>query len=151
MASKQRRGQGYREPMGFPGSSNGKEPACQCRRQKRCRFNPWVGRSLEEGMATHSSVLAWRNPWTEEPGGLGSTGSHRVGHVWSDWTLSQKYQFLLPLQSQLERNPAQFVRFSEYWAEIILVPTMPSLDLPSVDLEKCCPREILYKPQMQVL
>ena len=35
---------------------------------------------LEEGMATHSSVLAWRIPWTEEPGGLQSTGSQRVGH-----------------------------------------------------------------------
>ena len=34
---------------------------------------------LEEGMATHSSVLAWRIPWTEEPGGLWSVGSHRVG------------------------------------------------------------------------
>ena len=31
-------------------------------------------------MATHSSVLAWRIPWTEEPGGLQSMGSHRVGH-----------------------------------------------------------------------
>ena len=31
-------------------------------------------------MATHSSVLAWRIPWTEEPGGLQSTGLHRVGH-----------------------------------------------------------------------
>ena len=35
---------------------------------------------LEEGMATHSSILAWRIPWTEEPGRLQSTGSHRVGH-----------------------------------------------------------------------
>ena len=35
---------------------------------------------LEEGMATHSSVLAWRIPWTEEPGGLQSMGSQRVGH-----------------------------------------------------------------------
>ena len=33
----------------------------------------------EEGMATHSSSLAWRIPWTEEPGGLQSIGSHRVG------------------------------------------------------------------------
>ena len=39
---------------------------------------------LEEGMATHSSVLAWRIPWTEEPGRLQSTGSQRVGHDWSD-------------------------------------------------------------------
>ena len=33
---------------------------------------------LEKGMATHSSILAWRIPWTEEPGGLQSTGSQRV-------------------------------------------------------------------------
>ena len=35
---------------------------------------------LEEDMATHSSILAWRIPWTEEPGGLQSTGAQRVGH-----------------------------------------------------------------------
>ena len=36
---------------------------------------------LEEGMAIHSSILAWRIPWTEEPGGLQSMGSQRVGHA----------------------------------------------------------------------
>ena len=36
--------------------------------------------SLEEGMATHSSILAWRIPGIGEPGGLPSTGSHKVGH-----------------------------------------------------------------------
>ena len=35
---------------------------------------------LEKEMATHSSILAWRIPWTKEPGGLPSMGSHRVGH-----------------------------------------------------------------------
>ena len=35
---------------------------------------------LEESMATHSNILAWRIPWTEEPGGLQPVGSHRVGH-----------------------------------------------------------------------
>ena len=35
---------------------------------------------LEEGMATHSTILAWRIPWTEEPGRLQSKGSQRVGH-----------------------------------------------------------------------
>ena len=35
---------------------------------------------LEKGMATHSSILAWRIPWTEEPGGLQSMESQRVGH-----------------------------------------------------------------------
>ena len=59
----------------------GKEPACQCRKREEM----WVqslGREdpLEEGMATHSSILAWRIPWTEEPGGLQSMGLQRVGH-----------------------------------------------------------------------
>ena len=40
--------------------------------------------ALEAGMATPSSILAWRIPWTEEPGGLPSTGSQRVRHDWSD-------------------------------------------------------------------
>ena len=35
---------------------------------------------LEKVMETHSSILAWRTPWTEEPGGLWSVGSQRVGH-----------------------------------------------------------------------
>ena len=36
--------------------------------------------ALEKGMATHSSILAWKIPWTEEPGRLQSIGSQRVGH-----------------------------------------------------------------------
>ena len=39
---------------------------------------------LAEGMATHSSLLAWRTPWTEEPGGLQCMGSQGVGHDWSN-------------------------------------------------------------------
>ena len=38
---------------------------------------------LEKGMATHSSILAWRIPWAEEPGGLQSMGLQRVGHDWA--------------------------------------------------------------------
>ena len=38
---------------------------------------------LEKGMATHSSILAWKIPWTEEPAGLQSMGSQRVGHNWA--------------------------------------------------------------------
>ena len=40
---------------------------------------------LKKGMTTHSSVLAWRIPWTEEPGGLQSLGSQRIRHEWRDW------------------------------------------------------------------
>ena len=41
---------------------------------------PGLEDTLDEGMVTHSSILAWRTPWTEEPGGLESMGSHRVEH-----------------------------------------------------------------------
>ena len=45
---------------------------------------PFHFHALEKEMTTHSSVLAWRIPGTEEPGGLPSMGSHRVGHNGSD-------------------------------------------------------------------
>ena len=45
---------------------------------------PGWGRFPGGGMATHSSILAWRIPWTEEPGGLQSIGSQGVGHDWSN-------------------------------------------------------------------
>ena len=41
---------------------------------------------LEKEMATHSSILAWRIPWTEEPGGLQSMGLQRVRHNWATFT-----------------------------------------------------------------
>ena len=80
----------WEQSSGFPGSPRGKEPVCQCRRQKRLGFNPWVGKAtrvqslggedpLEEGMATHPRMIAWRIAWTEEPGGL-----HPQGHTESD-------------------------------------------------------------------
>ena len=55
---------------------------------------------LEKGMATHSSILAWRIPWTEEPGGLQSMGSQRVRHDWVTSTTNftfQQYQNLCSL------------------------------------------------------
>ena len=56
---------------------DGKESACNAG-----DLVPFMGQEdiLEKGMATHSSILAWRIPWTEEPGRLQSLGSQRVGH-----------------------------------------------------------------------
>ena len=54
-------------------------PAMQELRETWVRSPGWED-TLEEEMATHSSVLAWRIPGTGEPGGLPSMGSHRVGH-----------------------------------------------------------------------
>ena len=60
--------------MGFPGGSEGKESACNA------DSTPGLGRSLEKGMVTHSSILAWRISWTEEPGGLQSIELQRIRH-----------------------------------------------------------------------
>ena len=67
----------YSVIMGFPGGSVIKNlPAKQeTRVQSLVQDDP-----LEKGMATHSSIPAWRIPWTEEPDGLQSMGSQRVGH-----------------------------------------------------------------------
>ena len=52
---------------------------------------------LEQGMATHSSILAWSIPWTEEPGGLESMGSQRIGH--NSATTAQPARLTLELLS----------------------------------------------------
>ena len=51
--------------------------------ETQVRFLSWED-PLEKGMAVHSSILAWRIPWTEEPEGLQFIGFQRVGHIWSD-------------------------------------------------------------------
>ena len=69
--------------LGFPGDASGKKSACQCRRLKKVRSLDWED-PLEEGMATHSSILAWRIPWAEEPGRLQSMGLQKVRENLSD-------------------------------------------------------------------
>ena len=63
--------------------------------------------ALEKEMATHSSVLAWRIPGTEEPGRRPSMGSRRVGHYWSDLAAAAKVMFEPLLPSMLVKsNPS---------------------------------------------
>ena len=65
---------------GFPGGSEVKNlPAIQ---EIQVWFLGWED-PLEEGMETHSSILSWRIPWTEEPGKLQSMGSRRTRHNWA--------------------------------------------------------------------
>ena len=83
---------------GFPGDSEVKASACNVgdlgsmvAQRLKCMlamWETWVQSldwedPLEKEMATHSSILAWRILWMEEPGGLQSTGSQRVGHDWA--------------------------------------------------------------------
>ena len=63
--------------LGFPGVSDGKVSACNTGDPG---LIPGSEDPLEKEMATHSSILAWRIPWMEEPGGLQSMGSQRVRH-----------------------------------------------------------------------
>ena len=65
--------------MGFPDGSDGQESASSAGQED----------ALEEEMAAHSSMLAWRIPWTEEPGGLRSIGSQRAGQDQSTLTGAQ--------------------------------------------------------------
>ena len=71
--------------LGFPGGSDGKESACNL---GDLGSIPGKKDLLEKGMATHSSILAWRIPWTKEPGGLQFMGLQRVGHDWATNTFT---------------------------------------------------------------
>ena len=65
--------------MDFPGGASGKRTCLPGKGDTRDSGSiPGLGRCLDEGKATHSSILAWRISWTEEPGGLQSIGSCRV-------------------------------------------------------------------------
>ena len=92
---------------GFPNGSVTNNPSAMQETQDM-RVQP-LGQEdpLEEGMATHSSILSWRIPWTEEPSRLQSIGLQRAGHNWSNLASSevrvgfflggsQSWQLLLP-------------------------------------------------------
>ena len=65
----------------FPGGASGEEPACQCGRQKRCRFAPCTGKIPWRRPRQSTPVfLPGESPWTEELGGLQPIESKRVGH-----------------------------------------------------------------------
>ena len=65
--------------MGFPGDSDCKESACSAAWETWVQSLGWED-PLEKEMATHSSIIAWKIPWTEERGRLQSMGLQRVGH-----------------------------------------------------------------------
>ena len=72
---------GILDLCGFPGGTDDKEPACQCRRHMRQEFDPWVKKiSWRSKWQPSQVILAWKIPWTEEPGALQSMGPQKVGH-----------------------------------------------------------------------
>ena len=83
--------------MGFPGGSEVKASACNA---GNLGLIPGSGRSPGEGMATHSSILAWRIPWMEEPGGL-----HTVHGVAKSRTRLSNFTFtLIIIYFQMSKN-----------------------------------------------
>ena len=100
---------------------------------------------LEKGMATHFSILAWRNPWTEEPDGLQSMGLQRVGHAWTTNTFSTKVEFS-SVQSlsrvQLFATPLTAAR----QASLSITNSRSSLKLTSIESVMPSSHLILYHP-----
>ena len=84
----------YAPFWGFPGVSDSKESVWDAGDLGWCPG--WEG-PLEKGMATHSSILAWRIPRTVEPGGLQSMGSQRVGQDWMINTFTFHFQNRFPM------------------------------------------------------
>ena len=70
--------------FGLPWWLNSKESTCNAENTGDTASVPGSGGSPGGGHRTHSSALAWRIPWTKNPGGLQSAGPQRVGHDWSD-------------------------------------------------------------------
>ena len=69
---------------GFPGSTSGKEPACQCRKRKRCGFDPWVRKiPWRRPLQPTPVFFPGESPQTEEPRGLQSIGSQ--SQMWLKW------------------------------------------------------------------
>ena len=91
---------------GFLGNASGKEPTCQCKRHKRFRFYPWVGKiPWRRGWQPTPVFLPGGSPLTEEPGGLLSMGSQRIRH---DWVTKNKGT---DIKLSWERGVNMFFRF----------------------------------------
>ena len=84
---------------GFPGGSDAKESDLLTMQETWVWYLGWED-PLEKAMATHANILAWKISWTEEPGGLQSMGSQRVGHDWAtehthtDWAQRPLFLFI---------------------------------------------------------
>ena len=111
---------------------------------------PFLGweESLEESMVIHASIRAWKSPWTEEPGGLQSIGSQRVGHDWAtkhSTSLLTFPPFRLSYPSQASQStrlglpvlysnfsPAVYFTHGSVYISMLLFPFIPLLHIYSI-------------------
>ena len=98
------------------GGSDGKESACNARDSGSI---PGLGRPLEKGMATHSRVLAWRIPWTEEPDGLQSMRSQRVRHDWSDLARTHTCAYTVQIGNWAHRCSEVCFLWNPHWHQCL--------------------------------
>ena len=91
----------------------------QCRSRRRHSFNPWVRKIPWRGACSpaYSNILAWRIPWTEEPGELQSRGSRRVGHDWNSLAHRQAFLwwFLQTKEELSQKPPNNLLSLSGQW------------------------------------
>ena len=99
--------------MGFPGGSERKESACSA--GDLVRSLDWED-PLEEDMATHSSIPAWKIPWTEEPGRLQSMGLLKVGH---DSATSLSLFTFMHWRRQWQPTPVFLPGESQGWGSLV--------------------------------
>ena len=86
-----------------------------CFLKSLCTYGGPMGQSLK-GMATHSSTLAWKIPWTEEPGRLQSMGSLRVGH---DWATSLSLFTFMHWRRKWQPTPVFLPGESQGWQSLV--------------------------------
>ena len=100
---------------------------------------------LEEDKATHSSILAWRIPWTEKPGRLQSIGLHRVGQDWSDllWHVVQLLSYVLLFVTSGTAAHQAPLSFTISW-NLLKLMSIESV-MPSNHLVLCYPLLLLLQ------
>ena len=96
-----------------------KNPAADSGDKRDAGLIPRWGKSFREGHATHSSVLAWRISWTEEPGRLQSTGLQRVKHDWTDLRCTRSSYLNCVSRARRTRSPGSL---SEIKSQILPRP-----------------------------
>ena len=117
--------------VGFPCISVSKESSCSA--GSRAQSLGWED-PLEKEMATHSSILVWKISWTEEPGGLQSMGSQRVGHYWATNLLTNN------------REGTQLHPPTENWIKDLLSLAPPIRTRPRFPLSQSLQSGNFHKP-----
>ena len=122
----------------------GKESICNA---EELSLIPGCGSCLEKGMATHSSILAWRIPWTEEPGGLRSMGLQSWKWL-SNWHVYFFFRILIKLTNRRKVNGIlihqfdYYLKFYRYYLKFIPSPS-PGYEYAGLKDHVSCPHIFL--------